>query len=702
MSSNIWSTSRLYTEFWGTAVNRVPPREQSIPLPEPLSKPARTFPVSRTTSGPCGEGSALIDWKKYGLMSDYAIGIMIRKLGRGSNRMSQTQLKPHLSFVLRSIIISLGILGCMTMRGASVASAAEPPATADAGLEAFFAQLSASTERQKGDASISGIVVDKQGNPLSGMKIINGGDLFATQLPPTESNAEGKFSASELMPGEYRIMAVPAVSGGMGFDSGYQKVTLKAGQAVGDIGLVYEGAGERTVSGKVTDSKGDPIAGVRIDSADFTATQSVRFSTYTETGADGRFVLEAREGKRFDVSVTHPSYTEARFYRWEAGTNDLEIVLQGRGTIIGQVVDADTGKPVTHFDVGSGVRMSPRMLGVRDAAFATFDDAEGRFTLPSVEVGEVNVYVRAQGYAPMRIQVPEMKSDEVRDLAIVRLESGATLEGTVKDMSGAPISRALILLSGDIRDSAMYPEYLSTSRFSGEQYHAMTDDEGRFAIDSLSPELTKFELRHVDHARTEGKLALTLSQRTTVDWVMTGFATVEGTVYVNGEKAGAGNRVSAGNDSMIVSMTVSRSAETDAQGFYRIEEVPAGSMIVQVGTQEGGSMRHAKAEATTSLGHTTVVDLYVEYGTATITGKVIWDGDPVPNVTVSASVAGGDDYASGMVSPAGTYKITGLNGGDYQVYVADVLSGKPKILGIVKTTVAAGETATVDIECGDK
>jgi hypothetical protein len=226
----------------------------------------------------------------------------------------------------------------------------------------------------------------------------------------------------------------------------------------------------------------------------------------------------------------------------------------------------------------------------------------------------------------------------------------------------------------------------------------MTDDEGRFEISSLSPELTKFELIHADHPRTEGTLTLTMGQRTTLDLVMTGFATVEGTVYVNGEKSGAGNHVHAKNDSM----TVSRSAETDAQGFYRIEEVPAGVMIVQVGTQEGGSMRHAKAEATTALGHTTVVDLYVEYGTATIVGKVIWDGDPVPNVTVSASVAGRDDYASGMVSPDGTYKITGLNGGEYRVYVADVLSGKPKILGIVKTTVAAGQTATVDIACKDQ
>jgi hypothetical protein len=76
----------------------------------------------------------------------------------------------------------------------------------------------------------------------------------------------------------------------------------------------------------VTDSEGNPIAGVRLNSNDM-ATSSMMFSTHTETGADGRFVLEAREGKRIDVSLSHPLYTEAHFYGWEAGTNDLEIVL---------------------------------------------------------------------------------------------------------------------------------------------------------------------------------------------------------------------------------------------------------------------------------------------------------------------------------------------------------------------------------------
>jgi hypothetical protein len=199
-------------------------------------------------------------------------------------------------------------------------------ATRNIGMGALFAQLEAGAESQKGDASIAGVVVDKQGNPMSGMNVISGGDLFDRPLPSIKTDGEGKFSATELIPGEYKIMAVPAVSGGAGIDSGYQKVTLKQGQSLGDIRLVYEGATNRTVSGMVTDSEGNPIAGVRLNSNDM-ATSSMMFSTHTETGADGRFVLEAREGKRIDVSLSHPLYTEAHFYGWEAGTNDLEIVL---------------------------------------------------------------------------------------------------------------------------------------------------------------------------------------------------------------------------------------------------------------------------------------------------------------------------------------------------------------------------------------
>lgn len=669
-------------------------------------------------------------------MSDPAIDISFRKVGRGSSRMSQTQLKPQFPFVLLLTTMSLGGLWYLANRGGAElpvmtpavaqtpavgqpqeASAPEPAglapppesplwdvtATRNTGMKGLFAQLESGAESQKGDASIAGIVVDKQGNPMSGMKIFNGGPRFIMNqlLSETVSGADGSFLLRELPAGEFAIMAIPAQSGGMGIDTGIQTFTLKPGQSMTGVRLIYEGASERTISGRVTGPGGEAVDGARVEGSDSTASRP--FSAFTETDDTGHFVLETRSGKRCWVSVIHPDYTAAHFTQLEAGQNDLDIVLKGRGTIRGQVVDAVTGKPVTQFEAGSGVRWGSTMRGVRSLDYQPFDVVDGQFTLTSVEVGEVNVYLRAPGYAPTRLELPELQGDTVTELGPVRLLAGASLEGTVVDMAGKPVPDARILLGGT-HDRAIYPG-ARTSQFSGEEFDAITDGEGRFFIDSLSPELVEITLTHPDHARTVGPLSLSLGQKSVMQLVMTGFATVEGTVYVNGEKSGAGNRVHTQNDSMTVSRSagpVSRSAETDAQGFYRMEELPAGVMLVQVGTQEGGSMRHAKAEATTVLGHTTVIDLYVEYGTATISGKVIWDGEAVPNVSVSASLVGGGDYASGMVSPDSTYKITGLNGGEYRVYVADVLSGKPKILGIVKTTVAAGEMATADIECGEK
>ncbi len=578
----------------------------------------------------------------------------------------------------------------------SESSLRDATGTRNTDMKALFAQLEAGAESQKGDASIAGIVVDKQGNPMSGMKIFSGGPRFIMNqlLSEAVSGADGGFLLRELPAGEFAIMAIPAQSGGMGIDTGIQTFTLMPGQSLTGVRLIYEGAGERTISGRVTGPRGEAVGGARVEGSDSTASRP--FSAYTETDDTGHFVLETRSGKRCWVSVIHPDYTAAHFTQLEAGQNDLDIVLKGRGSIRGQVVDAVTGKPVTQFEAGSGVRWGSTISGVRSLNYQPFDVVDGQFILPSVEVGEVNVYLRAPGYAPTRIELPELQGDTVTELGQVRLQAGASLEGTVVDMAGKPVPDARILLGGT-RDWAIYPG-ARTSQFSGEEFDAITDGEGRFFIDSLSPELVEITLTHPDHAKTVGPLSLSLGQKTAIQLVMTGFATVEGTVYVNGEKSGAGNHVHAKNDSMILS----RSAETDAQGFYRIEEVPAGVMIVQVGTQEGGSMRHAKAEATTALGHTTVVDLYVEYGTATIVGKVIWDGDPVPNVSVSADEVEGEDQAHGMVSPDGDYKITGLTGGEYAIYVADVISVKPRILGTARGTVAAGETATVDIECKDQ
>ena len=225
----------------------------------------------------------------------------------------------------------------------------------------------------------------------------------------------------------------------------------------------------------------------------------------------------------------------------------------------------------------------------------------------------------------------------------------------------------------------------------------MTDDEGRFEIDSLSPELTEITLEHADHPRTVGTILLEMGKRTSLQLVMTGFATVEGTLYVNGHKAGPRNSVFVQSDSM----TVSRSAETDDNGFYRIEEVPGGTVTVQAGSSEGGAHRSVETEVATTLGYTTVVDLYIEFGSATITGTVQWEGEPVSNASVNAAEVDGEDLAHSMVSPDGTFEISGLTGGEYKVYVADVMSEKPRILGNARGTVAAGETVVVDIECGE-
>lgn len=557
-----------------------------------------------------------------------------------------------------------------------------PPAHADISLEELLAGLP-QQKAAEGDARIAGTVVDRLGRPLPGM-YVTGGGMFSSFIPRTDTDGEGKFVIEKLMPGTHKVMALPANSSGSNIDSGIQEVTLKKGQALTGLRIVYEGACERTISGRVTNTKGDPVEGASV----YVDASAHSLHARTKTDAEGRYLLDLRARLKCAVNVTHPEYSGQWLVYTEAGNNDVNFVLEDRGTIAGRVVDARTRAPIIHFEAGSGVRYpNVSEFGAMSMKYMAFDHEEGRFTLESVDVGRVNVYVRAAGYAPARLEFPEVKGATVTEAGEFRLVAGASIEGAVVDREGAPVPGAKIRLGGP-RDRAMYPHHGETS---GDMIDATTDGEGRFRLDSLDAAFTKITASHPDHPETPAPLTLALGKVTPVRIVMTGLATVEGTVYANGEPAVRGN-VSVNADGL----KAPKSGEIGEGGFYRVPDVPGGQVTVTATLHVDGSLRSASADAETALGHTTVVDLEVFSGTATIEGTVTQNGEPVAMVSVGANAVDGSDHAGTMTAPDGRYRISGLFGGTYRVAVVDVATGTPAILGTAESTVKAGETAVMD------
>ncbi|MBX3180224.1 MAG: carboxypeptidase regulatory-like domain-containing protein [Candidatus Hydrogenedentes bacterium] len=548
------------------------------------------------------------------------------------------------------------------------------------------AVLDALPAKRAGGASITGVVVDKRGKPLPGMKVVGAGDMFGTDIPPTTTEANGAFHIAGLAPGAFKIMALPAVSGGLGIDSGLREVTLAEGQRVTGVRLVYEGASERAVSGRVTDRRGLPISGARVEAND--PTSSIMFSSHTESDGDGYFVLESREGKRFSASVFHPAYSTVHLPRIEAGTKNLNVVMEGRGAIVGRVVEDHTGNPVTRFEAGAGVRFWDATRGAENL----FEDSEGRFELPSVEAGLAYVYVRADGFAPLQVRIPPLHSDETRDVGLLRMARGAALDGVVVDWTGVPVSGALVSVGGP-QSHSLQPAMVRSSEVNGKACHAITDAEGRFSLESLSPVLSEIVVERAGYAQTVSPLALATDQRTAVRLVLTGFAAVEGVIRANGTPV-ARQHVNIEYDPAKPQL----SGRTDESGYYHIEEIPAGEITVRAAINAGGGRHYVEARAETVPAHTTVVDLEALHGASAFTGTVFRAGEGVANLSVAARSLAGDEQVSGMTAAGGKFQIGGLHGGEYTIVVLDLASGEPEVLATLQAAVDEAETAVLDID----
>ena len=133
---------------------------------------------------------------------------------------------------------------------------------------------------------------------------------------------------------------------------------------------------------------------------------------------------------------------------------------------------------------GASVRVSPRAesgelvadngelfrVDWRSGHDAT-TDAEGRFHVALQEAGDFSLRARASGTADALVDLPDYRPAVGRTGLEIELGLPGAIEGTVRRHDGSPAPGEVVV--------AAHPEHAGG--------HAVTDEAGRFAIDSLSP-----------------------------------------------------------------------------------------------------------------------------------------------------------------------------------------------------------------------
>lgn len=249
-------------------------------------------------------------------------------------------------------------------------------------------------------AVVEGVVRDEAGNPVHRAQVLCGWNDMITRQ-------DGRYRLEGVAAGERRLV-VDAV--------GYAKQTVIVAAEEGrtatvDIALKRAVRGELSLSGRVVDTAGAPIA----DAPVYLFHEIFEASRWAQTGPDGKFEFEGlpRATRREGIGVMVSPYIDDRDFL-EARNDDVrpgdfvELVVERAVKVVVLLRDAATGAPVPLFR--GEVRAEREGKAPAQLMSLSQYDESGRIELRA-PIGRLVLSIEAKDYRGMEIAA------DVSDLA---------------------------------------------------------------------------------------------------------------------------------------------------------------------------------------------------------------------------------------------------------------------------------------------
>jgi uncharacterized GH25 family protein len=261
--------------------------------------------------------------------------------------------------------------------------------------------------------SVSGVIVDTEGNPIPNAKIES--NNYRNGQPEnlnTQADSQGKFILKGVCEGSVDIRVSANING--------KSVSARASADGGmsDIKiLTYEKgeyntqrfnnksyeqilkAGGKIIAGVVVDENNLPVVGVPVgvncikrEREDAPGKFMWTFSSYENlsgtTDKEGRFAIELEEDAQYDLIFSPFNYAAELVYDIPSGKKDLKVILSKGGTISGQLVRMEGNKKVpidnAEIKLEQENRASYTHLGF-DRDLTTRTDSQGRFKFEHIQ-----------------------------------------------------------------------------------------------------------------------------------------------------------------------------------------------------------------------------------------------------------------------------------------------------------------------------
>ncbi|MGE5323067.1 MAG: carboxypeptidase regulatory-like domain-containing protein [Actinomycetota bacterium] len=402
-------------------------------------------------------------------------------------------------------------------------------------------------------------------------------------------------------------------------------------------------------------------------------------------------------------------------------------------TVSGQVVRADSGEPLK----SARVVLVENKQSEKPHTYRAVSDGNGHFSITGIAPGRYRFAATHNGFVPQQFRPEgastaaplELSPGQKQDKVLFRLTPAAVIAGKITDEDGQPLAgvetEALIDAqqaqslggSGDEAPEAamvisklkMVPIGMGVTNDLGEyrMYGLPAGDYYVAAIDSGTPELTEHSFFRggiawergeepvTDHppmyypgvfARNQAeKVHVSAGSTAEIDLTLRAekMMKVSGRVLGENGQPVPGAYVILGSRDMDVMFSAMRNmASTDSQGRFTIQGVIPGTYVLQARNTRDNVRLSAELPMEIGSQPPTDVTLTLERGIS-IAGKIVAAEDPLPqkidfsSLHLWLSPAGGSlfDFGAAEVKKDGTFKVSDLRRGAYDVHLTGLPSG---------------------------
>jgi len=482
---------------------------------------------------------------------------------------------------------------------------------------------------------------------------------------PEAAADTGPRTVHGLAPGSYSVTASAT-----GYARGSAEVTVTAGAEQRVQVQLKQGL---TLSGRVIDGQGQPIAGATVTGVAYTADMDtfmpmgVGGQVSATSTADGTFSLVGLEDAQHFLNAMAEGYVETgrgavvmtgmpKTYR-PGQDEPVELVLQATVSIAGRVV----GGPGER----GGVSVVANRAGSWSPNHSVLDESGG-FVIPGLTPGRYSLTAVGGEWITLEPVEVRVGPDGLSGVEL-QLERGPVVEVRVR-LAGRPLEGAQLQLTGGDAARVFSPGGAGTA--------GVTDASGQGTLSGITPGEYTLQVSH--DACASAKVPVAVSTGTqAVEVELEAGAVLRGKLLeADGTPAMAQLFLVREGESLAGGTSLDGS--TDADGAFEITGLTAGRYVLHAVDMTSGGMspklkRVGKVEVSAGETQEREFRLAPPELTGTLEGQLLQGGKPLAMRQVQArSLSGGDVFDGGMLwfntDAEGRFENDEVRPGSYRVW----------------------------------